>query len=221
MSRSNEYHFVRDGQRWGPVTLDELREMVATRELPPTALVWREGMGQWEPFESLPDLIPVAARDEPLAPGDTLNYFASGLDDVPYAGFWERAAAMLIDVAIVLVPVMFATVLLEPLTVDPALTRQYEALARLTVMGVMWLYFASQESSLAQATIGKRIMRLKVTDELGQRISFARATGRFFAKALSWVFLWIGFIMAAFTHRRQGLHDLLSGCLVVRTRRRT
>jgi uncharacterized RDD family membrane protein YckC len=78
-----------------------------------------------------------------------------------------------------------------------------------------WLYFAYQESSPAQATIGKRALGIKVTDLEGNRISFGRATGRYFAKYLSAITLFIGFLLAAFTARKQALHDMIAGTLVV------
>jgi uncharacterized RDD family membrane protein YckC len=80
-----------------------------------------------------------------------------------------------------------------------------------------WLYEAFMESSSYQATLGKMIFGLKVTDLNGNRICFARATGRHFAKILSAMILGIGYIMVAFTERKQGLHDLLAGTLVRRT----
>lgn len=67
-----------------------------------------------------------------------------------------------------------------------------------------------------QGTLGKRILSLKVTDEAGNRISFGRATGRFFAKILSSMFCCIGFIMIGFTERKRGLHDMIAGTLVMR-----
>lgn len=85
---------------------------------------------------------------------------------------------------------------------------------------IWWLYFALMESSVRQATIGKRIMGLKVTDLKGQRLTFGKASGRFFAKILSWMTLLIGFFMAFFTEKRQALHDLITGCLVVEVKDR-
>jgi uncharacterized RDD family membrane protein YckC len=79
-----------------------------------------------------------------------------------------------------------------------------------------WIYYASLESSAWQATLGKKILGLKVTDLAGNRISFARASGRFFGKILSGMILGIGFLMAGFTERKQALHDILAGCLVLR-----
>lgn len=79
-----------------------------------------------------------------------------------------------------------------------------------------WLYEALLTASSWQGTVGKRVLRLKVTDEAGSRISFGRATGRFFAKILSQALLWIGFIMVAFTDRKRGLHDMIAGTLVMK-----
>ena len=60
----------------------------------------------------------------------------------------------------------------------------------------------------------KKALGLSVTDLSGNRIGFGRATGRYFAKILSGLILLIGFIMVAFTQRKQGLHDMLAGTLV-------
>ena len=80
-----------------------------------------------------------------------------------------------------------------------------------------WIYEATMESSSKQATVGKMALRLKVTDLEGRRISFARATGRHFAKIISGLILLIGYIMAGFTERKQALHDMIAGTLVQRT----
>jgi uncharacterized RDD family membrane protein YckC len=87
----------------------------------------------------------------------------------------------------------------------------------LIILALQWLYFAGLESSARQATIGKSVMSLRVTDLEGQRLSFGHATGRFFAKLVSGLipFL-IGYLMAAFTEKKQALHDLIAGTLVLR-----
>lgn len=72
------------------------------------------------------------------------------------------------------------------------------------------------ESSAKQATLGKMALGIVVTDLEGARIGFGRATGRYFAKILSGLILGIGFLMAAFTERKQGLHDIIAGTLVVK-----
>jgi uncharacterized RDD family membrane protein YckC len=81
-----------------------------------------------------------------------------------------------------------------------------------------WLYEAFMLSSEWQATVGKRAMSIAVTGIDGGRISFARATGRHFAKYISAFILFIGFIMAGFTAKKQALHDMLAETLVVTAR---
>ena len=77
-----------------------------------------------------------------------------------------------------------------------------------------WIYYAVMESSAIQATLGKMALGIKVVDLEGNRISFAKATGRYFGKAISFLILFIGFIMVAFTKKKQGLHDIMASCLV-------
>ena len=144
---------------------------------------------------------------------------------LPYGGFWIRVAASLVDDVIrsaVLLPVCLLLLLPAFRTVgqhdweekDLALFLATLFLAAALVVVGAWLYEALLTSSSWQATVGKRLLSLKVTDLEGNRISFARATGRFFAKILSRMIWHIGFIMVAFTQRKQGLHDLLAGTLV-------
>jgi uncharacterized RDD family membrane protein YckC len=82
---------------------------------------------------------------------------------------------------------------------------------------VKWLYFAYLESGEKQGTWGKQALGLYVTDLSGERITFGRASGRFFAKIITGLIpLWLGFIMAGFTERKQALHDMIASCLVLR-----
>jgi uncharacterized RDD family membrane protein YckC len=80
---------------------------------------------------------------------------------------------------------------------------------------VAWLYHAFMESSKQQGTLGKMALGLRVTDLDGRRINFGRATGRYFAKILSTLIFMIGYLMAAFTSKKQALHDFVAGTLVL------
>jgi uncharacterized RDD family membrane protein YckC len=82
-------------------------------------------------------------------------------------------------------------------------------------MVIGWLYFAAMESSSKQATLGKMAVGLYVTDMDGNRISFGRATGRYFGRIISGLILCIGYFMAGFTEKKQTLHDMMAGCLVL------
>jgi uncharacterized RDD family membrane protein YckC len=89
--------------------------------------------------------------------------------------------------------------------------------AMLLFLLLEWLYFAGMESSERQATFGKSAISLRVTDAEGQRLSFKHATGRFFAKIVSGMIPFaIGYIMAGFTAKKQALHDMIAGTLVLR-----
>jgi uncharacterized RDD family membrane protein YckC len=87
--------------------------------------------------------------------------------------------------------------------------------AAIFVLG--WLYYASMESSAYQGTLGKMALGLIVTDMQGRRISFGRASGRFFAKLLTGLIpFFVGYIMAGFTEKKQALHDIIASCLVLK-----
>ena len=78
-----------------------------------------------------------------------------------------------------------------------------------------WIYNARAISSERQATIGKRCMRIRVTGMIGERIGFAQASARHFAKFLSTFIVLFGFMMAALSKRKQALHDIIANTLVV------
>jgi uncharacterized RDD family membrane protein YckC len=81
---------------------------------------------------------------------------------------------------------------------------------------VSWLYFAGFECSSAQATPGKMALGLVVTNLNRERISFGRAAARYFCKFLSELILYIGYLMIGFTAKKQGLHDMIAGTLVLK-----
>lgn len=149
---------------------------------------------------------------------------------VQYAGFWKRFLAYVIDAIllsivyfVVLVPVIglfglgAMTQAEDPSAAEgmimAAIGAYFVVVVLLMIAG--WLYFALMESSSKQATLGKLALSIKVTDVNGSRISFAKATGRYFGKIVSGMILYIGFIMAGFTEKKQALHDIMAGCLVV------
>ncbi|MCX6133697.1 MAG: RDD family protein [Ignavibacteriales bacterium] len=150
---------------------------------------------------------------------------------VQYAGFWRRFVAHLIDQVIVgfIALVLFLPALamfgigvgagmmdedFSAVGFVIAVIAAY-LVAILAVMILAWLYFALMESSAKQATLEKLALGIVVTDLSGNRISFGRATGRYFGKIVSSMILSIGYIMAAFTEKKQALHDIMASCLVV------
>lgn len=120
-----------------------------------------------------------------------------------YVGFWYRFFALIIDSVII----NYSFILLRYLTGgEPSLLE----------IVFLWLYFTILESSSWQGTVGKKLLGLKVVDLNGQRISFLRANARYFSKYISFILLGIGFLMVAFTSKKQGLHDKIAGTLVIK-----
>ena|SRR5208282_2741847 len=143
---------------------------------------------------------------------------------VGYGGFWIRVLAAIIDAILLRVVVAPIHLIFGGLGLAGMMSGVPHLGLAILGGGITfilllfgsWLYEAFMESSSYQATLGKMICGMKVTDLYGKRISFGRATGRHFAKWLSAMILFIGYIMVGFTERKQGLHDLLAGTLVRR-----
>jgi len=154
----------------------------------------------------------------------------------PYAGFWLRFLAYIID-TVVLGVIFGVIVLLAIAAVGVGYFRaifqgmqdgtgEFPAgLVSAILMGVLltlvasWIYHAWMESSEYQATLGKMALGMTVTDLNDRPVSFARASGRFFAKMITGLIpLGIGYIMAGFTEKKQALHDMIASCLVLRKR---
>ncbi len=180
---------------------------------------------------------PIAASAPPppvavSAPPPRAATYAPVSAPAPYGGFWVRFVAYLIDSFILGIPVMLVFIVLmfllggfglmlrrnaiNPRALVGPLIMGYLFLIVLA-LGVGWLYFAGMESSERQATFGKAAMSLRVTDMEGRRLSFGHASGRFFAKIISGMIPFaIGYIMAGFTAKKQALHDMIAGTLVMR-----
>jgi uncharacterized RDD family membrane protein YckC len=140
-----------------------------------------------------------------------------GPEHVAYGGFWIRVVAYIID-GILLTIVCGVVDRLLGINILATDWDHYDPLANVISLVIGWLYFALLESSERGATVGKMVMGLRVVTSDGQRLSFMNATGRYFAKILSAIILCIGFIMVAFTDKKRGLHDIIAGTLVIKTR---
>lgn len=159
-----------------------------------------------------------------LASESVQGYSAFSVSTPQFAGFWLRALALFIDSILcqvasffIVFPLAFA---LGASMASTASLSEIEAAGEMLgfVLGLLihWLWFTVSESSQWQATLGKKMLGLKVTDENGERIGFGKANGRYWSKILSGLILCIGFLMAAITAKKQGLHDLIAGTLVIK-----
>lgn len=203
-----------DGQSHGPYTIEELQRWQAEGRIANAAMLCAEGGTSWEPATGLlgqaPQVVVPPMRPEAVPAVGNWSSVSS------YASFGSRFAALIIDSVILFVGSLLVGVVIGVVLGAGGTDKQaIEAIANLVGLVLGWLYYAVQESSAAQATLGKRLMGIRVTDLEGAPISFGRATGRYFAKLLSGCILLIGYIMAAFTPRKQALHDMIASTLVV------
>lgn len=236
----------RDGERHGPYKEVDVRQWLRSGQVSPDDLGWYEGMADWAPLSTLfPEEHsaepPAFSAAPPVPPrvdvtAGTHGGAVAALDD--YAGFWKRVAAYIIDAFVLWIPNTILSSMLgatkaaeaymqaklaagdDPQLALAAMDAYLHALwpALIAQTLVSWLYFALCESSAWQGTAGKLALGIRVTDMDGRRITFMRATGRYFAKILSAFTLCIGFLMVAWTQRRQGLHDLMAQTLVLNGR---
>jgi len=125
-----------------------------------------------------------------------------------FGGFWIRVLAYFIDTVILVSVFLPGGIIL--------LLSGFEPLAKVFYLVMAWIYFAVLQSSSWQASVGKKAVGLKVVDKNGDRISFGRATGRHFAKVISTLTIFIGYMMVGWTKRKEGLHDKIAGTLVIR-----
>jgi uncharacterized RDD family membrane protein YckC len=146
---------------------------------------------------------------------------------VRYAGFWRRVLAYIIDAILIgvlygIIGTAFGVAVFDPAMLESASPEDIAGMAAtanlisVIMILLIWVYYAGCEMSGLQGTPGKMALGLKVTDLRGNRIGFGRASIRFWGKFVSAIILCIGYLMVAFTAKKQGLHDMMAGCLVVR-----
>jgi uncharacterized RDD family membrane protein YckC len=134
-----------------------------------------------------------------------------------YASFGKRFIGLGVDMAFlagVYLVVSGLYVVASALIMGSVIGGGTEGLQEAIVMLGGWVYFAGFESSSYKATLGKRAVEIVVRDTNGEGIGFWKATGRHLGKLISGAFFMIGFLMAAFTEKHQGLHDKMAGCIV-------
>jgi len=238
------YYADATGRQVGPISADELRAAVRRGAANASTLAWRDGLSGWTPISELaaelqlePGSAPPPSMPPPMdagaGPAAGANPYRApeasaelrvlaGAGEVVYAGFWRRVAARVLDHFIVFIPVYFIVVLgavglgaLERVKTGESGMTGLVAAVYLVPLIANFFYFSFMHSSSWQASLGKMALGIKVTDADGGRLSFGQAALRWFATALSYFSLYIGFIMAGFTERKRALHDMVVSTLVV------
>ena len=227
----SQWHYVdKNRQQQGPVEDAELVRLFRSGDVSAETLVWRPDLTDWQALGGFADQLGLRDAASPYAPptSEVLRdeQAVVGGGEVIYAGFWKRVAAYLIDSMVagfasaivggVIGGLLGATLLgSDGLAGREGTFMGVQLLVLLIEVLISLAYYAGMHSSSSMATLGKMAVGIKVVRSNGERISFLRGVGRFFAMFVSMLILYIGFFMAGFTERKRALHDMLCDTLVV------
>ncbi|GAA0710777.1 RDD family protein [Dokdonella soli] len=227
----------------GPVPRVLVEERVQHGLWPNTLSVAEVGSSVWKPYREFDVTIapapappPPPPVDRPFHAGDVAATIVPSapapapIDNEPaflpagaaiHAGFWRRCAAMLVDGILIGMATSIVQAVLGIGMLGAVANQHPAAMVGMILPALLiafigqWLYFALFESASVQATPGKLALGVKVVDDCGRRIGFGRASGRYFGKIVSSLIFNIGYLLAGWTERKQALHDMLAGTLVV------
>lgn len=224
------YYTTGDQQQQGPVSEADLSSLVQTGTIKASALVWSEGMADWQPLQTVrPDLVGVAAGGYESTKDLSVQAMREGAGGeleqgaLHYAGFWIRFGAKIIDgilLQVVLIP-------LQMLLQMPLATEAVEAAPSVAMAGVGMMLLVSIGVPLLYnglmigkygATLGKMACGLKVVMPDGSPVTMGRGFGRYLGEIVSSLTLNIGYLMAAFDDEKRALHDRIASTRVIRTR---
>lgn len=177
----------------------------------PLPVAWRESAGQTGTGDG--------PSQNPYAPSQASLRARQARDDqdVVYAGFWKRVAAQLIDGVILAVIGSLGGEMLGTLLSDIVGGGETgEALLPVVFTLILYLlYFAWFQSNFMLATPGKMAVGIKVVRGNGEPSGFLRNVARYFAQIPGSLLLGVGYLMAAFTRRKQAMHDFICDTVVV------
>lgn len=231
---AENWYVGRDGNRSGPFSSAVVRAMAARGEIRPTDMLWKEGMPAWAVASSIPGLFaspspqPLMAANPHAAPSasELASPFSSSTGRPPqFADYLPRVGAAILDGIFVSlmgclpafgigVALALASAGGDEQTIE-AMSIGAQLCSNLLGGIISGVYYVSLETSEKQATWGKQIVGIKVTDLNGNRLTAGRAIGRWFAKIITGCTCGIGLLMPLFTEKKQTLHDMIAGCLAL------
>jgi uncharacterized RDD family membrane protein YckC len=235
------WFYVDTGQQAGPVTDEQLDDLVRSGKVRGDTLVWREGLANWQPYsqarpEGVQPPAPVPPAAQPMAaaaptaggvvpPPGAYQPMPGAVYGLAYAGFWMRFLAKLIDGliigAVVGIPIAFFMFRGALSGAPPDLQRWVQFFTAApwqlleTAIGLLYNGFFLGKFG---ATPGKMALGLKVLSPEGNPISYGRAFGRSAAEIISRIICFIGYIIAGFDVQKRALHDHIASTRVIKSR---
>ncbi|MCR9080955.1 MAG: RDD family protein [Cyclobacteriaceae bacterium] len=135
------------------------------------------------------------------------------LEETSYAGFWLRLFSGIIDTLILWIPSSIFGWIFQGKFENSSL---FAFLDFIQLLLIWMAYYGITEGATHQATLGKRVLSLKVVNEDGTRLDFTKAALRIFVGTIVAIPLGLGIIAIGFTKRKQGWHDIILQCLVIK-----
>jgi uncharacterized RDD family membrane protein YckC len=196
------YTIVVKGKPEGPYSLEVLPEL----SILPGTFIRKPGMDDYKEAHEFPELCALLGFNyEQTAP----QYFAS---------FDQRLLASIIDYFMITMVYIVILLLCFMFMEDKAQRIMFGLFSLPLIPVLKFLYSSIAEASDQQATVGKRILNIKVTDMVGAKITQATAFGRNAAKILSVLPLFFGYLYSFLNKKQQCWHDLAADTLVVKER---
>jgi uncharacterized RDD family membrane protein YckC len=199
---ATEYVVVIDGKPAGPFQLSEL----STMKIKPGTFIRKPGMDDYKEAHEFPEL------------RELLGFIHQQTAPQYFASFDQRLLASVIDFFFIFL-VYIIVLLLSFIVLTSRDVRIYAAICLLPLIPVLkFLYGVVADCSAAQGTAGKRLLNIRVTDMLGQRISFGRSLGRNAAKIFSVIPCFFGYLYSFLNRKQQCWHDIAANTLVIKDR---
>jgi uncharacterized RDD family membrane protein YckC len=242
-----DWFYVKDGQRAGPVSEAEFQGLVQSGAIIGETLVWHQGMAQWQAYRAAAgpagveptQLVTCASCGQSFPLSEVIQFensyvcasckprFVQQLKEgnattalgVTYAGFWTRFSAVFLD-GILLGIISLATQTALAFTFVRDSTNPAGLVVMMLNYFVGLLFGVTYETWMIGkygATLGKMAAKVKVVMADGQPLTYGRACARYFAKLVSYLTLYIGFIIAGFDKEKRALHDYMCNTRVIKT----
>lgn len=202
MNPDKEYTVVINGKPQGPYLLSDLEGLNIT----PNTFIRKPGMDDYKEAHAIPELRELLGfKYQKTAP----QYFAA---------FDQRLLASVIDHFIIF-GIYTILILTSYIFIQGKDERIMAFLVPFPIIFIIKLvYGVFAESSLKQATLGKRILNIKVTDLEGSRITTSRSMARNFSKILSVIPVFFGYLYCFLNKKNQCWHDITADTLVIKDR---
>ncbi|MBK9990431.1 MAG: RDD family protein [Verrucomicrobia bacterium] len=225
------WYYANNDQRLGPVNDTEFARLAREKIIREETLVWQHGMAEWKSYAEVAPTLPSIETPPPFSGEqaqalDVEAILAEHPVELPYASFWARAGAKIVDLIILNFLVLITAVLMNKMPVVPAdagfdeLRRIFAEFSELTQISIgIELVFTWFFVWRFQGTPGKLLLGLKIVNADGSRVGPIRILFRFFGEVMNRIMFCLGYLFAAADDEKRTMHDFLADTRVVYKKR--